>query len=285
MNNLQVIDNKDVQNMIHEIRGVQVILDKDLALLYGTETRVINQVVKRNIERFSEEFCFQLNEIEYISLRSQIVISNKKNNRGGVRYLPYAFTEQGVAMLSALLKTDKAVKQSIAIMNAFVAMRRFLSSNLLEQRHINNMVYKLDERVNFLETNFLEFKSFSNEIFYAGQFFDAYAFLLDIFDNAKQSIIVIDNYASKELFKLLSKTKKKVVVYSKNITSDLACKYKKQYDNVTLKFNDSYHDRFIIIDNSILYHCGASFKDLGNKCFCISRIDSKDMVNDMLNRL
>jgi len=109
MNELQVIDNKKIESMIYEIRGAQVILDKDLAFLYDTETRKINQAVKKNIERFPEKFCFQLNENEYISLRSQIVISNKKNNRGGVRYLPYAFTEQGVAMLSALLKTEKAV--------------------------------------------------------------------------------------------------------------------------------------------------------------------------------
>ena len=284
MNELQVIDNKQIQSMIHEIRGVQVILDKDLAFLYDTETRKINQAVKRNKERFPEEFCFQLNENEYISLKSQIVISNLSRNWGGVRYLPYAFTEQGVAMLSALLKTEKAVKQSIAVMNAFVAMRRFLSSNLLDQNFYKNKILEHDERIKLLE-DFFSSKTFSNEIFYEGQIFDAYAFLLDIFDSSKESIIIIDNYVSKELFKLLSKTKKNVTIYSKNITNDLIDKYKKQYDNVNIKFNDSYHDRFIIIDNKILYHCGSSFKDLGKNCFCISKIDNKGAVDDMLNRL
>ena len=284
MNDLQVIDNKEIQSMIHEIRGVQVILDKDLAFLYDTETRKINQAVKRNIERFPEEFCFQLNEDEYRSLKSQIVISNEKSNRGGVRYLPYAFTEQGVAMLSALLKTEKAVKQSIAVMNAFVAMRRFLSSNLLEQNFYKSKILEHDERIRLLEDSFSS-KTFSNEIFYEGQIFDAYAFLLDIFDSSKESIIIIDNYASKELFKLLSKTNKKVTVYSKNINEELLNKYNSQYNNVELKYNNGFHDRYIIIDNKTLYHCGSSFKDLGIKCFCISKIDNIDMINEIINRL
>ena len=173
MNDLQVIDNKDVQNMIHEIRGIQVILDKDLALLYGTETKKINQAVKRNIERFPDEFYFQLTleETKFIYSRSQFVtLNNGKLKQGtNIKYLPYAFTEQGVAMLSALLKTERAVKQSIAIMNAFVIMRRFLSSNLLEQKFYKNMLLEHDERIKLLEENFSS-KTFSNELFYDGQF-------------------------------------------------------------------------------------------------------------------
>ena len=210
MNELQVIDNKQIQSMIHEIRGVQVILDKDLAFLYDTETRKINQAVKRNKERFPEEFCFQLNENEYISLRSQIVISNEKNNRGGVRYLPYAFSEQGVAMLSALLKTEKAVKQSIAVMNAFVAMRRFLSSNLLEQNFYKNKVLEHDERIKFLEESFSS-KTFSNELFFDGQIYDAHSLLLKIINSAKKSIVIIDNYISNELLDILSETNRKLL--------------------------------------------------------------------------
>ena len=284
MNYLQVIDNKKIESMIYEIRGVQVILDKDLAFLYDTETRKINQVVKRNKERFPEEFCFQLNENEYRSLRSQIVISNEKNNRGGLRYLPFAFTEQGVAMLSALLKTEKAVKQSIAVMNAFVAMRRFLSSNLLEQNFYKNKILEHDERIKLLEESFSS-KTFSNELFFDGQIYDAHSLLLKIINSAKKSIILIDNYISSELLDILSETNKNVTIYSKNLNNNLINKYNIQYSNVSFKIDNRFHDRFIIIDSKVLYHCGASFKDLGTKCFAISKIDNEDMLNSLLNKL
>ena len=284
MNELQKIDNKEIQSMIYEIRGVQVILDKDLAFLYDTETRKINQAVKRNIERFPEEFCFQLNEDEYRNLRSQIVISNEKNNRGGVRYLPYAFTEQGVAMLSALLKTEKAVKQSIAVMNAFVMMRRFLSSNLLEQNFYKNKVLEHDERIKLLEESFSS-KTFSNELFFDGQIYDAHSLLLKIINGAKKSIVIIDNYISSELLDILSETNKDVIIYSKNLNTNLINKYNSQYSNVSFKIDNRFHDRFIIIDNKTLYHCGASFKDLGTKCFAINKIDNEDMLNSLLNKL
>ncbi len=284
MNELQVIDNKGIQSMIHEFRGVQVILDKDLAFLYDTETRKINQAVKRNIERFPEEFCFQLNEDEYRSLRSQIVISNEKSNRGGVRYLPFAFTEQGVAMLSALLKTEKAVKQSIAVMNAFVAMRRFLSSNLLEQNFYKNKVLEHDERIKILEDSFSS-KTFSNELFFDGQIYDAHSLLLKIINGAKKSIVIIDNYISSELLDILSETNKDVIIYSKNLNTNLINKYNSQYSNVSFNIDNRFHDRFIIIDDKTLYHCGASFKDLGTKCFAINKIDNEDMLKSLIDKL
>jgi len=284
MNDLQVINNKKIESMIYEIRGVQVILDKDLAFLYDTETRKINQVVKRNIERFPEEFCFQLNEDEYRSLRSQIVISNENSNRGGVRYLPFAFTEQGVAMLSALLKTEKAVKQSIAVMNAFVMMRRFLSSNLLEQNFYKNKVLEHNERIKLLEESFSS-KTFSNELFFDGQIYDAHSLLLKIINGAKKSIVIIDNYISSELLDILSETNKDVIIYSKNLNTNLINKYNSQYHNVSFKIDNRFHDRFIIIDDKELYHCGASFKDLGTKCFAINKIDNEEMLNSLLNKL
>ncbi len=287
MNELQVINNIRIEDYIYEIRGKQVILDKDLAFLYECKngTKSINLAVKRNIERFPEDFMFQLSEEEANSLsRFQIETLNKNFQKQGlnIKYLPYAFTEEGVAMLASVIHTDIAEQRSIQIMRAFVAMKKFISSNLLEQRFINNMVLDHDERIKLLESNFSN-KTFSNEIFYEGQIFDAYYLLLKIFDSSKKSIIIIDNFADKELFKLLSKTDKMVTVYSKNINSEVIKKYKKQYSNVTLIENDSFHDRFIIIDEEILYHCGASFKDLGTKCFAINMVDNKELVNNLLS--
>ena len=256
MNELQVIDNIKIEDMIYEVRGKQVMLDSDLAKIYHCKngTKEINQAVKRNINRFPEEFCFQLSEDEYSLLKSQFVTSKNKG-RGGVRKLPYVFTEHGVIMLSSVIKSDVAAKTNVAIMDAFVAMKKYISSNLLEQRFINNMVLEHDNDIKLLKESFSKFDSMSNEIFYEGQIYDAYSLLLEILNSSKESIIIIDNYANKNLFDLLSKTNKEVTVYSKNIDEELINKYMKQYNNVTLIHNDSYHDRFIIIDNKTLYHC------------------------------
>ena len=253
MNELQVIDNKKIENMIYEIRGKQVMLDSDLAKLYHIETKRINEAVKNNPEKFPERYSFKLTDEE-----SKIFLVenfDQKNETRGGRYKNHrVFTEEGCLMLGTILKSDVAVNTTLLVIEAFVAMKRFISSELLEQKYINNKVFELDERVNLLENAF-NTKAFSNEIFFEGQIFDAYYLLLNIFDSSKDSIIIIDNYASKELFKLLSKTKKKVIIYSKNIDDELINKYKEQYNNVTLVNNNSFHDRFIIIDKKILYHC------------------------------
>ena len=286
MNELQVIDNIKIEDRIYEVRGKQVMLDSDLAKIYHCKngTKEINQAVKRNINRFPEEFCFQLSEDEYSLLKSQFVTSKNKG-RGGVRKLPYVFTEHGVIMLSSVIKSDVAAKTNVAIINAFVKMKKYVSSNLLEQRFINNMVLEHDNDIKLLKESFSKFDSMSNEIFYEGQIYDAYSLLLDILNSSKKSIIIIDNFANKKLFDLLSKTNKEVTVYSKNIDEELINKYKKQYNNVTLIHNDSYHDRFIIIDNKTLYHSGSSFKDLGTKCFCISKIENQELIRDMLSSI
>ena len=281
MNEIETINSANIKDKIHKIRDKYVILDKDLASLYHVMTGNLNKTVKRNIERFPKEFMFQLTEVEYQNLIFQNGISRK---HGGNRKLPYAFMEQGVAMLSALLKSKTAINTSILIMNAFVEMKKYISDNLLEQRYINNMVLDHNERIKLIEESFSN-KVFSNDIFFEGQIYDAYSLLLDILESSKESIIIIDNFANKKLFDLLSKTNKKVIVYSKNIDEELIKKYKSQYNNVELKYNNGYHDRFIIIDKKILYHCGASFKDLGIKCFGINKIDNIDMVNDLLIRL
>ena len=188
-------------------------------------------------------------------------------------------------MLSSVIKSDVAAKTNVAIINAFIKMKKYVSSNLLEQRFINNMVLEHDNDIKLLKESFSKFDSMSNEIFYEGQIYDAYSLLLEILNNSKENIIIIDNYANKKLFDLLSKTNKEVTVYSKNIDEELINKYMKQYNNVTLIHNDSYHDRFIIIDNKILYHCGSSFKDLGTKCFCISKIENQELIRDMLSSI
>ena len=283
MNEIIVKENIQIENMIYEIRGKQVMLDRDLAKLYNVETRIINQSVKRNAQRFPEEFCFQLTNGEFEKWKSQIVMSN--SDKIGLRKKPYVFTEQGIAMLSALLKSETAIKKSISIMNAIVTMRQYIYKNLLEQKYINNMVFEHDERIKLLEDTFSKFDTFSNEIFFEGQIYDAYSLLLDIFNTSKESIIIIDNYISKELLDILSKTERKITIYTKVIDNNLINKYNSQYHNVKVLINNSFHDRFIIIDNKVLYHCGASFKDLGKKCFAITKIEGKEILCNILNIL
>ena len=286
MNELIVKETK-IENMIYEIRGKQVMLDSDLAKLYECKngTKMINQSVKRNKERFPEDFYFQITREEYNEiLRSQNVTLELERGKYS-KYLPYVFTEQGVSMLSSVLKTEKASGVSISIMRAFVAMRKYISTELLEQRYINNQVIKNTEDIKLLKETFTNFKTFSNEIFFEGQIYDAYSLLLDIFNTSNKNIIIIDNYISKSLLDILSKTNKKITIYTKNIDNNLINKYNSQYHNVTIKINNSFHDRFIIIDNKILYHSGASFKDLGKKCFAINKIEDKEILYSILNIL
>ena len=287
MNELIVKDDIKIENMIYEVRGKQVMLDSDLAKLYQCKngTKDINKAVNRNIDRFPNDFYFQLTHEEYYGiLRFQNGTLELKQGQYR-KYLPYVFTEQGIAMLATVIHTDVASNISVQIMRIFVAMRKFISSNLLEQKYVNNMVFKLDERVSLLEDTFSKFDTFSNEIFFEGQIYDSYSLLLDIFNTSNKNIIIIDNYISKSLLDILSKTNKKITIYTKNIDNNLINKYNSQYHNVKVLINNSFHDRFIIIDNKVLYHSGASFKDLGKKCFAINKINNIDMVNDLINKL
>ena len=170
-------------------------------------------------------------------------------------------------------------------MRAFVTMRKYISDNLLEQKYINTMVLKHDEEIKLLQGAFSKFDAISNELFFEGQIYDAYSLLLDIFSSSLESIIIIDNYISKELLDVLSRTNKMITVYTKNMDNTLIKKYQSQYNNLTIKINNSFHDRFIIIDDKVLYHCGTSFKDLGKKCFAINKIDNIEMINDIKNKL
>ena len=208
-----------------------------------------------------------------------------ENDKIGLRRPPYVFTEQGVAMLSAVINTDVAINISVKIMNAFVTMRKYISNNLIELNSINNMLLDHNERIKVLEDTFSKFDTFSNEIFFEGQIWDAHSLLLDIFNSSKKSIIIIDNYIYKELLDVICKTIKQITIYTKNIDSKLINKYQSQYNNLTININDKMHDRFIIIDDNMLYHCGASFKDLGKKCFAINRIDDKKILSELKSRL
>lgn len=289
MNRLVVKENIKIEDMIFEVRGKQVILDSDLAKLYECKngTKSINLAVKRHINRFPNDFCFQLTENEYNNLRFQFETSSYKiyNNHGGIRYLPYVFTEEGVAMLSSVLKTEIAESVSVKIMRAFVKMKKYISNNFLTLNNHSNMLIDHEERIKVLENTFSKFDTFSNELFFEGQIYDAHSLLLDIFSTSKKSIVIIDNYISKELLDILSKTDKDVIIHTKNIDNNLINKYQSQYHNITIKINKSFHDRFIIIDNTTLYHCGSSFKDLGKKCFAISEIDNIETIKDIQMKL
>lgn len=287
MNELVVKENEKIENLIYEIRGKQVMLDSDLGKLYGcvNGAKTVNQAVKRNIDRFPEDFYFQLTKEEYYDI---LQLKNQKmelEHGKFVKYLPFAFTEQGVAMLASVLKTEMASKVSVNIMRAFVLMRRYISTNLVEQKYINNQVLKNTEDIKILKETFDEFKPKINSIFYEGQIYDAYSLLMDILNKANNSIIIIDNYAGKELLDILKDINKPITIISKNINETIKNKYLKQYNNITFSNNDAFHDRFIIIDNNILFTCGASFKDLGKKCFCLSRIEDKEILNSLLKKI
>lgn len=283
----EILEKEKIENLIYEIRGVQVMLSSDVAKLYDVETKVLNQTIKRNINRFPNSFCFQLTdeEIDELSSRSQNVTLNKSNNLRGynIKYLPYVLTEQGIMMLSGLLKSDIAVKVNIQIIDAFVKMRRFISNKQLN----NEILINHENRIQRLEETFnkMQEKQKINKIFFDGQIFDAYVLMLDIFETAQEQIIIIDNYAGKELLKILSKINKKIIIVSKNINEELIKKYESEYKNIEFKNIDIFHDRFIIIDKKNIYSCGASFKDLGKKCFAINEMNSKETIDNLLNKI
>ena len=286
----EIIKTEDIQNRIFTIRGLQVMLDSDLAEMYDVETKNLNLAVKRNIDRFPDFFRFQLTEKEYKSLRLQIETS--KENRGGRRYMPYVFTEQGVAMLSAVLRSKTAIKVSIQVMQAFVDMKKFISLNAGVFQRLEQIEAKQIGTDRKFEKIFkaIEEKSITpkQNIFYNGQVFDAYTLIADIIRSAKKSIILIDNYVDDTVFKQLAKRDKnvKAVIYSKAdnkiIKQDLQA-HNKQYPKIELRKLTTAHDRFLIIDDRTVYHFGASLKDAGKKWFACSKLDIN--ANDIVSKL
>ena len=285
----ELMRNKDLENMIYEIRGVQVMLDSDLAKLYQVETKRINEAVKRNPEKFPQKYSWILNETELVDLRSQFATSSLENYYGGRRYSIRVFTEQGVAMLATILKSKIAIKTSLAIIDAFVNMRHYINFNrdvlpnrvlLLENRVDNNtkMIQELFDR-------FDPKVMFRSLMFFKGEFYDAYSALLEILSKASKEIIITDNYAGKELLDIIKKIDIHTIIISCNIDDALKKKYEKQYSNVTFINNNEFHDRFIILDSEKIYTCGSSLKDLGKKCFIVTEIEDKIIKDALLNKL
>ena len=291
--NLVIVDNREIQNMIYTFRGKQVMVDSDLAILYQVTTKRLNEQVRRNKNRFPSEFMFQLTSEEYEYLRSHFATSSEDNAHGGRRYMPYAFTEQGIAMLSAVLKSDVAVEVSIKIMNSFVEMRRFLFSNKemfarLDRVELKQLETdkKLEEVFNYIASN----TEVKQNIFFNGQIYDAFSFIVQLVKKAKKEIILIDNYVDVNTLNILCKKNQGVdVVIATAGNGSLSVKdinkFNAQYPKLSVKTTTDFHDRFLIIDKTEVYHIGASIKDAGKKSFGITKIEDADLIKGLLNKV
>lgn len=297
---------KEIENLIYEVRGKQVILDSDLARLYecANGTKTINQAVRRHLDRFPEDFYFQLTKDEYLNLKSQVgtsslkeydnlkfqIETSKLNSYGGVRKMPFVFTEQGVAMLATILRTEVASQISITIMRAFVAMRKYISSNLMEQKYINNLVLEDHEKIKILETSFnkLAEKRKTNEIYFNGQIYDAYSKIQEIFKSATRKLIIIDAYADNTILDIIKRLNVGVVIITKKdnlLTEQDVKKYNKQYHNLKVIYDNTFHDRYFILDNERIYHCGASINKIGYKTFSITLINDNFILKTLTDRV
>ena len=298
LNNVEINENI-IKNLIYVVRGQQVMLDSDLAMLYQVETKRINEGVKRNQKRFPETFCFQLSEEEFLNLKSQFATSSleNKNGHGGQRKLPFVFTEQGIAMLSAVLRSDIAIQVSIRIMSTFVEMRRFMANNSIVLNRINEIEVKqllyqkeTDEKFEEIFNYISEHKEVSQKVFFEGQIYDAFSLLTQLVSKAEKSIILIDNYVDVGTLNILAKKNKdvEVKVYTlkrTKLSQEDINNFNHQYKSLLVNYTNMFHDRFLIIDETLAYHIGASLKDAGKKCFAINRIEDRIIVEGLLNRL
>ncbi len=291
---IAVIKSEDeIRAMIYIVRNQQVMLDSDLAELYQVETKRLNERVKRNQNRFPKNFCFQLTREEYEHLRSQTATSREY---GGRRYLPYVFTESGIAMLSAVLNSDVAVEVSVRIMNSFVEMRRFIANNAALFERISSVELKqleyqkqTDEKFDKVFEYIDDHAESEQKIFFDGQIYDAFELLISLVQKATKKIILIDGYVDTGTLNILAKknTGVDVTIYTfsntrlsqKDITT-----FNAQYPNLTVKHMIAFHDRFLILDDTVGYHIGASLKDAGKKCFGITQIQDEQTIQDILNR-
>ena len=291
------ISNEEIKYLIYTIRGKQVMLDSDVAMLYHYETKKINQAVKRNIERFPERFCFQLTEEELEIMWSQIVTTSKleDNKYRSKKYLPYVFTEQGIAMLSGILKNEIAVQVSNKIMDAFVEMRKFMNINKSLFEKVVSIENKMDKKFIEQDKKFdiifdqlqLE-ENIKQRIFFQGQIYDAYSLIVDIIKKASKKILIIDNYVDESVLKMLAKKKKheEVAILTSdktNIQNIDIQKFNKEYPLLKVAKTNKFHDRFIVIDNKEMYHLGASIKDLGKKCFGINKIEDIEIIKQIIS--
>ena len=279
----EIVENKmKIEDKIHEIRKIHVIVDRDLAKIYDVETKQLMQQVRRNIERFPQRYMFQMTDEEFRDWKSHFVTSN--SDRMGLRRPPYCFTEQGAYMVSSIIKNERAVQTSINIMDAFVAMKKYISKDLIENDTVlvnhEKRILKLEESLDKLSE-----KRSLNSIIYEGQIYDAYSVLIDILNEANNSIIIIDNYANKELFDILRDYDKNIIVISKNLSEVLIKKYSNQYSNIRFINNNDFHDRYIILDNKTVYSSGMSFKDIGKKYTFINKVVEQFFVDDLIKKV
>ena len=287
--NNMVVENIKIESLIYDVRGKQVMLDSDLARLYEVETKQLNRQVKRNIERFDDDFMFQLTDLEYQNLKCQIGTSSS-NNYGGRRTLPYVFTEMGVTTLASVLHSTIAVNLSKKIIRAFVMMRHYISNNLIEQKYINNLVLEDHDRIHLLEESFDKFeeKRKVNEIYFNGQIFDAYSKIYGIFKETKEELIIIDSYADNTILDIIKRLSVNVIIITKPnnlLTKQDVTKYNKQYHNLKVVYDNTFHDRYFVIDKTQVYHCGASINRIGYKTFGIDIIGDTDVSLPLINKV
>ena len=292
-----ILSSESIQSLVYLIRNKQVMLDTDLAELYQVETRILNQAVKRNIKRFPEEFYFQLTDDENNNLKSQNVISNSADSRGGRRTNSYAFTEQGISMLSAILRSDIAINVSINIMKAFVEMRHFISNNALLFEKISDVELKqleyqkkTDHKLDIIFNHISSNGENHQKIFFDGQIYDAFSFIVELIEKANNDIKLIDNYVDIDTLNILRRklpgVTATIYTYSNTKLSNTDINtFNSQYPTLILKHTQNFHDRFLIIDNTIVYHVGASLKDAGKKCFAINLMEDNNLSQNIINRL
>ena len=293
MNSVIVKDDVKIENLIYEIRGKQVMLDSDLAELYNVETKRINEAVRRNKDKFPERFCFKLTDEEFLNIsRSQFATLNKSGDLRGknIKYLPSVFTEQGIAMLATVLHTSVAVQVSIRIMDAFVAMRHYIGNNEYRLSNVETKLIEHDKDIKILQQTLDKFeeKKKVTDIYFNGQIFEAYSKIYEIFNDANKHLVIIDAYADKTILDIIKRLKINVVIITKPnnlLTKQYISKYNKQYKNLRVVYNNTFHDRYFILDNSIVYHCGTSVNRIGYKTFSITKVSDSDVCKMLINKI
>ena len=293
-----VTEIKDIERLVYVIRGKQVMLDSDLAMLYQVETKNLNKAATRNADRFPEDFRFKLTNEEYNNLRFQFGTSNEKQvGRGGRRYYPFVYTEQGISMLASVLHSKVAVQVSINIMRSFVEMRKFVANNALLFEKVSHIELRqleyqknTDERFDKVFQYIEDHAESEQKIFFDGQIYDAFSLIVSIIQKAQREIVLIDSYVDIDTLNILSKKNTgvdvKIITYSNaRLSNTDITNFNAQYPNLIVKRSQVFHDRFIILDSSTVYHIGASIKDAGKKCFGISMIQDPGIVTDLLTRL
>lgn len=296
-----LLSTEKIQQLVYVIRNQQVMLDSDLAMLYQVETGALNRAVKRNKYRFPDDFCFQLTIEELTSLRCQIGISKKEDSgntsHGGRRYTPYVFTEQGIAMLASVLRSEIAAKVNVQIMRTFVTMRRFIANNTMLFTYITELEMKQEKYINESDKKFKQVFDYiaahtesEQKIFYESQIFDAFSFFINLVSKATTSIILIDGYVDIDTLNIFTKKKTGVTVDIYTLPKSKLSKndinnFNKQYPRLTVCYNTHFHDRFMIIDNIDVYHIGASLKDAGKKCFAVTKLNDPSIAQDIKQRL